>query len=125
MLFNSPFARFHFRHLPFGLCSAPEVFQAARVLEGLASVKVVILIWGTTKHEHDERLKKVQERINQYGVKFDKCVIGASITFLGDRYSAKGIKSMAEIIEAICPAFRINRWSNKFWAHLITLVNLY
>lgn len=107
--FNSPFGRFNFKRLPFGLCSAPEVFQAAmeRVLEGLEGVKVVIddiLIWGKTKHEHDARLKLVKERVKQYGLKLnpDKCHICTdSITFVGDRYSAKGIEPMAERIEAI------------------------
>ena len=49
--FNSPFGRFCWRRLPFGLCSAPEEFQRRlnHALDGLTSVLTIhddILIFG-------------------------------------------------------------------------------
>ena len=65
--FHTPFGRYCLRRLPFGICSAPEVFQRRmhEVVEGLVGVEVVaddFLVVGygdtieqTTKN-HDENL---------------------------------------------------------------------
>ena len=52
--FNSPFGRYKFNRLLFGVHYASEVFQAdvAEILEGLEGVQNVqddIIIWGSTK----------------------------------------------------------------------------
>ncbi|PIK53668.1 hypothetical protein BSL78_09434 [Apostichopus japonicus] len=62
--FNTPFGRFKFNRLPFGICSAPEVFQdvMSQVYESIEGVEIVaddILIWGETVAEHDQRLRNV------------------------------------------------------------------
>ena len=54
----TPFGRYRFTRLPFGLSSGPEVFHKAmlRVLEGLDGTDCFIndvLVWGSTKEEHD------------------------------------------------------------------------
>lgn len=59
--FGTPFGRYQFTRLPFGLNCAPEVFHA-RVkqllenLEGVESFIDDIICWGRTKQEHDKRL---------------------------------------------------------------------
>nr|XP_040583535.1 uncharacterized protein K02A2.6-like [Lepeophtheirus salmonis] len=64
--FITPFGRYRFKRLPFGISSGPEVFQA-RLTQVLDSVKGVhvhiddILITSETDQEHDERLGKSQE----------------------------------------------------------------
>lgn len=60
--FSTPFGRYRFLRLPFGIASAPEVFQKAmsEVFEGLPGTRVYIddvLVWGTSKEQHDERLR--------------------------------------------------------------------
>ena len=62
--FNSPFGRYCFQRMPFGIKSAQEVFQKriSQVFGDLPGVKTDIdniLVCGTTKAEHDERLEAV------------------------------------------------------------------
>ena len=62
LTFNSPFGRYKFNRLPFGVHHASEVFQAdvSEILEGLEGVQNSqddIIIWGSTNAEHDQRLR--------------------------------------------------------------------
>ena len=64
--FNTPFGRYMFTRLPFGISSAPDVFQSimSEMFEDIDGVEVVVddlLIWGETEEEHDIRLKQVLE----------------------------------------------------------------
>lgn len=65
--FNTPYGRYRFCRLPFGIKSASEVFQKAmdHLLEGYPCEVIVddILVWGSTEAEHDENLLKVLDRI--------------------------------------------------------------
>lgn len=79
--FSTPFGRYRFLRLPFGLASAPEVFQRTMsyLLDGLPGVRVYIddvLIWGATLAEHDQRLHGVLTAIQAEGLtlNFEKCV---------------------------------------------------
>jgi hypothetical protein len=60
--FNSPFGRYKFLRLPFGINSASEVFQrrmtqALDDIEGVAVIVDDILVWGTTVEEHNRTLQ--------------------------------------------------------------------
>ena len=62
--FITPFGRFHFNRLPFGITSAPEHFQRRmsellQDLEGVVCLIDDILIYGKTREEHDARLTAV------------------------------------------------------------------
>ena len=62
--FVTPFGRYCFNRLPFGISSAPEIFQRAmsRILEGLDGMVCHmddILIHGETQELHDSRVRKV------------------------------------------------------------------
>ena len=66
--FLTPFGRYCFQRLPFGLKSAPERFQKRMLneLEGLEGVMCImddILVHGKTQKEHDERLEAVLTRL--------------------------------------------------------------
>ncbi|XP_037520549.1 uncharacterized protein LOC119397183 [Rhipicephalus sanguineus] len=66
--FITPFGRYKFNRMPFGISSAPEHYQRmiSHVLEGLKGVVCHIddvLVWGETKQSHDERLALVLERL--------------------------------------------------------------
>ena len=65
--FITPFGRYHFNKLPFGISSAPEHFQRRMnsILEGLEGVICLIddvLVVGKDVTEHDTRLMRVLER---------------------------------------------------------------
>ena len=60
--FNSPFGRYRFTRLPFGIKSAPEVFQKSMSnlfedIEGAKPLVDDILVWGQDVKEHDVRLR--------------------------------------------------------------------
>ena len=64
--FNTPFGRYCFTRMPFGLTSASEVFQKKNesVFEGIEGVHIMaddIIIAATTVDEHDTILRKVLE----------------------------------------------------------------
>ena len=65
--FSTPYGRYRFLHMPFGINTASEVFQQAmeRLFEGYPCAIIVddILIWGSTEEEHDANLRKVMERL--------------------------------------------------------------
>ena len=97
--FITPYGRFCFNKLPFGICSAPEVFQCQMndILSGLPGVLCHvddILVFGTTTAEHDCRLNAVLERIKTAGITLnaEKCQFSQQrITFLGHVIDHNGI----------------------------------
>ena len=66
--FNTLFGRYRFSRLPFGIKSAPEVFQ---------NCMSDLLIWGKDDDKHDARLKQVLDRAREVNLKFNakKCRI--------------------------------------------------
>ena len=97
--FITPFGRFCFNKLPFGISSAPEHFQKrmSNILKGISGVVCQmddVLVFGSTREEHDARLIDVLNRIAQAGVTLnrDKCSFGQEkITFLGHVIDKTGI----------------------------------
>ena len=67
--FNTPYGRYYFKRLPFGIKSAPEVFQKAmdQMFSGCPCEIIVddILDWGETEEEHDRNLLKVLDRARE------------------------------------------------------------
>lgn len=81
--FITPFGRFFFNRLPFGIASAPEHFQRlmSMVIEGLSGVVCHmddVLIWGEYQPQHDETLHTVLARIEKAGIilNLEKCELG-------------------------------------------------
>ncbi|XP_039870493.1 uncharacterized protein LOC120723214 [Simochromis diagramma] len=107
--FNTPFGRYRFLRLPFGINSAPEVFHRTvrQLFEGIDGVETYIddlLIWGETKVQHDDRLRQVLERARAKNFKLnkDKCKVGLEeIKYLGHIFSADGLKPDQSKIEAV------------------------
>ena len=62
LTFNTPFGRYRSNRLPFGVWSASEIFgkriyeNIVEGLEGVANIQDDIIVWGSTKVEHDQRL---------------------------------------------------------------------
>ena len=98
--FNTPFGRYRFIRLPFGVNSAQDVFQKEIDLtyEGLPGVSAIvddILVYGKDREEHDARLPAVLQRTRDRGIKLnpDKCIFRTpQVTYFGHNLSAKGLQ---------------------------------
>ena len=107
--FNTPFGRYCYERLPFGICSAPEYFHRTieQLFEGLDGVRVFmddVVVWGVDQKQHDNRLDQVMKRICTSGLQLnkDKCRISQQeITFLGDKITPAGIQPGFAKVHAI------------------------
>ena len=99
--FITPYGRYCFNKLPFGISSAPELFQKRmnnilRGLEGVLCLMDDILIFGKDMEEHHKRVTSVLKRIKEAGVtlNMDKCEFAKfKITFLGHLIDENGIQA--------------------------------
>lgn len=107
--FNTPFGRYRFKRLPFGISSAPEVFQKVmtELLEGLEGVECIaddILVWGENISQHNNRLTAVLDRCREKNLKLNraKChTQRTQITYVGHLLTADGLKPDPEKVRAI------------------------
>ena len=107
--FNTPFGRFRFTRMPFGIHSAQEVFQKTIDLafEGIKCCNSIIddmLVWGSSKEEQDRNLVNVLGRSREVGIKWnaEKCVIGATrVSYSGHVLSNKGVQPNQKKIATI------------------------
>ena len=107
--FLTPFGRFCFKRMPFGITSAPEHFQCrmSDILSGLEGVVCLVddvLVCGATQKEHDERLTAVLERISKAGLTLSsaKCEFNmTSIKFLGQLVDGSGVRCDPDKVQAI------------------------
>lgn len=97
--FRTPFGRYCFTRLPFGLNISQDIFQQRmdEMLEGLsgcASIADDICVFGKDEEEHDRNLLALMETAKRHGLVFnsEKCAIKEkSISFFGNVYSKDGI----------------------------------
>ena len=97
--FITPFGRYCFRRLPFGISSVPEHFQRrmSEALNGLTGTVCMmddILVHGKTREEHDEHLRAVLQRLSTLGMTLNssKCMFAqSSVNFLGHVIDSQGI----------------------------------
>ncbi|XP_049875309.1 uncharacterized protein K02A2.6-like [Pectinophora gossypiella] len=107
--FNTPFGRYHYNRLPFGLSSSPEVFHRIysdvfKDIKGVETYIDDILIHSETEQEHKEILEKVLQRAQEAGIKFNKnkCnFMKSEVRFLGHMLTEKGIKLDENRVKAI------------------------
>ena len=108
-IFNTPFGRYRFTRLPFGIKSAPEVFQnhMSEMFADVEEVKVIVddlLVWGKDDEEHDARLEQVLRRAREVNLKFNakKCKIKQEgVPYVGHVLSKEGLKADPEKIRAV------------------------
>ena len=80
--------------------SAQEVYQKrisqlVETIEGVETDIDAILVWGSTKEEHDQRLKLALKRCEDIGLTLnkDKCVISAScVTYIFHILTSQGVR---------------------------------
>lgn len=107
--FNTPFGRYCYLRLPYGISSASEIFQKIikQIFDDIENVEIYIddiLIWANSLEEHNKILKSVLERASEYGLTFNKnkskiCV--QELVFLGHKISANGIEPDKSKLKAI------------------------
>ena len=80
--FNSPFGRYRFKRMPFGLKMSQDIFQAKidqtfEDCEGVVGIADDIVISGRTEEEHDRNLHRMIGRCQNTGLKLnpDKCFV--------------------------------------------------
>jgi hypothetical protein len=107
--FATPFGRFRWRRLPYGLKVSSEIFQKRlhQALEGLEGVRCIaddIIVWGSCEQEHEDRLQKLLQRCSDVGISLnkEKCIFEAEeISFMGHIISQGGLKPDPQKIEAV------------------------
>lgn len=107
--FNTPYGRYRFLRLPFGINAAPEIFHSEIVklfgdIEGLIIYIDDFLIFSNTIQEHNIILEKVLERAEKVGFKFnkEKCKFQLKeIKFIGHIFNENGVQPDREKVDAI------------------------
>ncbi|XP_046750294.1 uncharacterized protein K02A2.6-like [Diprion similis] len=107
--FNTPLGRYKFNRLPFGISSAPEVFQKAchKIFSEIEGCEVYfdnLIIAGRTEKEHGEILNKVIDQARRCGLKFTKNKIqykATEVKYVGHKISKEGTKPDPSHIQAI------------------------
>jgi len=97
--FRTPFGRYCFQRLPFGLSVSQDLFQQHmdRILEqceGCVGISDDIIVFGETEKQHEERLVKFFQVARMEGLMLNskKCTIKTNkVNFFGRIYSDKGI----------------------------------
>lgn len=98
--FSTHAGLFRYKRLNFGINSAAEVFQNTirQVLGGIPNVLNVsddILVYGTTKEDHDKALEATLERLSKGGLTLNpkKCsFFQKQLTFFGHVFSSAGVQ---------------------------------
>ena len=107
--FITPFGRLCFNRLPFGISSAPEIFQRTmsdilQDLDGVVCRMDDILIHGRNHVQHDARVRAVLLRLQRAGLTLNiqKCeFLQGRLKFLGHIVDAQGVHADPEKTRAI------------------------
>ncbi len=113
--FRSPFGRFCFTRLPFGLCVSQDLFQQHmdRIIEqceGVVGISDDLVIYGDTEEQHDARVLNFFKVARKEGLMLnsEKCIIKTNrIAFFGRMYTDEGVfpdpKKVEDIISMPTP----------------------
>ena len=108
--FVTPFGKYEFNMVPFGLAQVPTYFQAliSKVLNGLHAFAMAylddIIIFSRNEVEHLEHLKIIFQRLKEARLKLkqSKCdFIKKHIQYFGHLISLEGIQPLPEKFESI------------------------
>ena len=103
---------YRYNRLPFGVASAPALFQKLMdsVLGGIPHVICYIddiLVTGTSDDDHIKNLSTVFERLEKYGfrLKREKCsLFQDSVEYLGHKINAEGLHAIPNKTKAVLEA---------------------
>lgn len=113
--FDTPFGRYRWKRLCFGISVAPELFQSRihAALSGLRGVHCIaddILVTGsgpdnvTAQRDHDQNLIALLQRCRKVGLRLNRNKVRLnrpSVSFMGMELSAAGLHPSAQKIEAV------------------------
>lgn len=111
---NTHLGLFNYMRLPFGVSSAPSIFQKFmdQVLQGIHSVVCFfddMLVTGRDLQEHMKTLEEVLQRLEKYGIraKSSKCrFLQKEVEYLGYKIDAEGLHPTDGKTEAMVNAPR-------------------
>lgn len=98
---------FRYNRLPFGISSAPAIFQKTieTILQGLTGVQAYLDdVLVSEKNGEHRNLRSVLQRFREHGIKLrlDKCSFHEpSVAYLGHRIDVKGLHPIEKNVEAI------------------------
>ncbi|XP_062567680.1 uncharacterized protein K02A2.6-like [Saccostrea cucullata] len=127
--FETPFGRYRWRRLPFGISPAPEIFQhrlelAIQNLPGVKAVADDILIYGEgdsdaeAVRDHDQKLISLLNRCREQGIKLNKDKFKLRLKempYIGHVLTPSGLKPDPRKVQAI-----IRLWES-FINHILEL----
>ncbi|KAL1249378.1 hypothetical protein QQF64_020383 [Cirrhinus molitorella] len=109
--FICPLGFYEFERMPQGVSGAPATFQRLmeRAVGDMHLLEVIvylddIIVFGSTLEEHERRLLKVLDRLEEYGLKIslDKCQLCMSqVKYVGHIVSSNGVAPDPEKIAAV------------------------
>ena len=107
--FNTPFGRYRFTRMPFGIKSASEVFQKKNeeAFSGIPGIQIVaddMIIAAKTIEDHDKILTQVLQRAEEHNItfNFEKMQLRVNeVKYLGTIISKEGMKPDPAKVEAI------------------------
>ena len=105
---------YRYKRLPFGISSAPSIFQRTleNLLRGIPQVLVRlddILITGSSEAEHIQHLDEVLKRLSEAGLRLrlDKCTFQQpQVDWVGHRIDEHGLRPIQDKIETVVQAPR-------------------
>lgn len=114
LVINTHKGLFEYTRMPFGVASAPCIFQRTmdNLLQGIDHVAVYIddiLVTGRTEEEHLRTLDEILTRLEKAGMRLkkEKCTFMApQVTYLGHTISKDGLQPTEEKVRAITNAPR-------------------
>ena len=109
VVINTHKGLFRYTRLPYGISSAPGIFQKEmdNLLAGIPGVVVYlddILVTGTTEKEHLRSLEEVLRRLDKSGLRArkSKCLFMApSVSYLGHKIDAEGLHPLPDKLQAV------------------------
>ena len=112
VIINTHQGLYQFTRLPFGISSAPVIFQRLmdKILHGLSGVICYIddiLITGNNGEEHLRNLAAVLNRLEKHGFKLKMdncCFLIPSVEYFGHQIDGEGICAVPNKVEAITNA---------------------
>ena len=109
--FITPFGKYQFEVVPFGLAQAPVYFQQliSMVLQDCSEFMMAylddIIIFSRNECEHLKHIKKIFQKLIEAGLKLkeSKCdFFKKEIHYLGHLISSEGIQPLPENLDTIC-----------------------
>ena len=106
--FATPFGRYKFNRLPYGIIAGSEVFQQSmdQLFQKQPCEIIIddILVWGENNDDHDKKLKAVLNRCREVNLKLNvkKCKFRVDkVYYVGHELTDKGVAADSNKVQAI------------------------